>query len=175
MTIWKIDPVHSTIGFKVKHLMVSTVKGVFREFSGTLNSPEEDFENTQVAFEAQVSSIDTNNETRDNHLRSPDFFNAEQHPVLKFSSNSFKKNTNGEYLITGDLSMNGVTKNITLVAESEGVGTNMEGTKIAGFDISGKINRQDFGLKWNATLETGGVVVSDEVNFDIHIEIIASE
>jgi polyisoprenoid-binding protein YceI len=169
MSTWNLDQAHSTIGFKVKHLMVSTVRGMFTDFTGTIESSDDSFENAHVHFTAQTASIHTANTMRDDHLKSADFFDAAQFPTVSFASTSFVKNGNG-FTMTGDLTMHGVTKSVTLQVTSDGIGNGMDGKRVAGFDITGTINRQDFGLTWNAALETGGVVVSEEVAFDIHVE-----
>ena len=169
MTTWKIDQVHSSIGFKVKHLMVSTVRGSFTEFEGSLNSPDDTFENAQAQFTAQAKSINTGNGMRDQHLQSADFFESEKFPTVTFVSKSFTKKGD-KYEVTGDLTMHGITKPITLEVTSDGIGSGMDGGRVVGFDLTGSINRSDFGLVWNKVLETGGVTVSDNVTLDIHVE-----
>lgn len=169
MSTWNLDQTHSVIGFKVKHLMVSTVSGRFTNFNGTIESADDSFENASVHFTAQVASITTDNEMRDGHLHGGDFFDVAQFPTLSFASTAFTKTAAG-FTVTGDFTMRGVTKPITLTVTSDGIGTGMDGKRIAGFDITGTINRQDFSVHWNATLETGGIVVSDEVKLDIHVE-----
>lgn len=169
MKTWNIDQAHSTIGFKVKHLMVSTVRGGFTDFSGNINAEDETFENASISFSANTASITTNNEGRDGHLKSADFFDAEQFPTISFTSTSFTKKEEG-FELKGDLTLKGVTKSITLSATSDGVGTGMDGKKVVGFDVKGTIHRPDFNLTWNASLESGGFVVSDDVTLDIHIE-----
>lgn len=171
MTTWNIDQAHSVIGFKVKHLVVSTARGVFTDFSGTISAEDETFENATVAFTAQTASVNTHNDMRDNHLRSADFFDAEKFPTLSFTSTSFTKKGDG-FEMVGDLTIKDVTKSVTLSVTSDGAGDGMGGARVAGFDITGTINRQDFGLTWNAAIETGGAVVSDTVTFDIHVEVV---
>ncbi len=172
MTTWNIDPVHSEIGFKVKHLMVSTVKGKFDEFSGTAVTADDSFVDAKISFEANVASITTHQAQRDEHLRSSDFFDAEHFPKLTFVSKSFTKTGDNAFALVGDFTMRGVAKEITLSAIFNGIATNpMNNIRVAAFDVSGKINRMDFGVKWNAAVEAGGVVVSEDVAFDIGIEL----
>lgn len=169
MSTWNLDQAHSVIGFKVKHLVVSTVSGNFTDFSGTIESADDSFENAQVNFEAKVASINTHNEARDEHLRSGDFFETEQFPTLSFVSTSFTKQGD-HFEVVGDFTLRGVTKSITLHATSEGIGTGMDGKRVVAFAITGSINRLDYGVTWNSPLETGGFALGDEVTFDIHVE-----
>ncbi len=170
MKTWNIDTAHSEIGFKVKHLMISTVRGLFSSFEGSISAQDESFDNGQISFSSDVSSIDTKNAQRDGHLKSADFFDAENFPKLTFSSTSVKNVGDNNLEITGDLTMRGVTKSVSLNASVTGVVKGMDGAQVAGFEISGKINRSEFGLVWNAPLETGGVVVSDSVTIEALIE-----
>jgi polyisoprenoid-binding protein YceI len=170
MTQWKIDAAHSEIGFKVKHLVVSTVTGRFDRFDARVESASPDFSDMKIAFEADVASINTKNEQRDGHLRSPDFFDAASHPKLTFTSTSVKKLSDHELQVTGDLTMRGVTKPVTLGVIYNGTVAGFGGTRVAGFEIHGKVNRFDFGLQWSAVTETGGVVVGNEVKFDVAVE-----
>lgn len=169
MTTWILDQAHSHIGFKARHVMISTVRGHFTEFEGTIEAPDDSFENASVRFSAKIDSIATANDMRDGHLKSADFFDAEQFPVLSFISTSFTKNGD-TFEIIGDLTIKGVTKQIVLTGTFDGIGTNMQNARVAGFDVTGKINRQDFGLAWNKILETGSVVVGDEIMLDINVE-----
>ena len=161
-TQWSLDPTHSELQFKVKHLMITTVTGSFKSLTASLTSDADDFENAKVTFEAELSSIDTGNTDRDNHLKSGDFFDAEQFPKMTFTSSSFEKD-GSDYVLKGDLTVKGTTKAIKLNVEFGGIATDPWGNTKAGFTISGKINRTDFGLTWNAALETGGVMVSEDV------------
>lgn len=172
MTSWAIDPTHSEIYFKVKHMMVSTVTGAFNEFSGQLSSENDDFSGADIAFTANVDSIDTKNTQRDEHLKSDDFFNAAAYPKLSFQSKSFVKKGDGEYLLTGDLTIRDITKEVSLQTEYNGTAVDPYGQTKAGFEISGKINRKDFGLKWGAVTEAGGVVVSDEVRLALNVQLV---
>ncbi len=172
MHTWNIDTAHSVIGFKVKHLKVSTVRGSFGEFTGSVMSPDDTFTQSQVTFSAQTKSIYTNNEMRDNHLRSADFFESEKFPTISFTSTQVTQIDENNFTLTGDLTIKGISKSVALSVVFDGVGYDTKGQRVAGFDLTGRINRKDFGLTWNVALETGGVMVSDEVDIDIHIEAI---
>lgn len=172
MAKYVVDPTHSSIGFQAKHMMISKVKGHFDRFNSELDINPEDLSGGNIQFEVEIASINTNNEDRDNHLRSADFFDAETHPTMKFVATDIKKVDDDEYKITGDLSIRGVTKPVTFDAEYNGKGTNPWGVEVLAFEADGKINRKDFGLNWNSALETGGVLVSDDIK--IHIEIEAN-
>lgn len=161
-TNWVLDPTHSELQFKVKHLMITTVTGSLNVLSASLSSESDDFQNAQVKFEAETSSIDTGNNDRDNHLKSGDFFNADEFPKVSFESTSLTKDGD-DYTLQGNLTIKDVTKPVKLAVEFGGIATDPWGNTKAGFTISGKINRTDFGLTWNAALETGGVMVSEEV------------
>ena len=159
---WVLDPTHSELQFKVKHLMITTITGSIKSFSATLIAEGEDFEYAEITFNGDIYSIDTGNTDRDNHLKSVDFFNSEQFPNLTFKSKSVEKD-GSDYLIKGDLSIKGQTRPIQLAAELGGIATDPWGNTKAGFTLSGKINRTDFGLTWNTAIEGGGVMVSEEV------------
>jgi len=170
-TKWVLDPTHSEIQFKVKHLMITTVTGYFREFSASAESDDEDFSNAKISFEAKTASIDTNNADRDTHLKSGDFFESEKYPVLKFQSTGMKKSGDGDFKLTGNMTIKDVTKPVTLDLEFGGIMKDPWGNEKAGFSLSGKINRKDWGLNWNAALETGGVLVSDEVRIFCEVQL----
>jgi len=170
MTLWKIDPAHSEINFRVKHLVVSTVTGHFAQFDATIESAKEDFSDARITFEADVASIDTKNQQRDQHLKSPDFFDADRYPRMTFVSTAVEKISNYELHVKGDLTMRGVTRQITLNVVYNGTVAAFEGNQVAGFEISAKLNRFDFGLQWSALTESGGVVVSNEVRIEILAE-----
>ncbi|WP_026768470.1 YceI family protein [Asinibacterium sp. OR53] len=172
MTTYKIDPAHSEIAFKVKHMMIATVSGNFTQFDATLQTEAPDFNNATISFEADVNSINTNNEQRDGHLKSEDFFAAEKFPKLTFVSKSFTKEDEEEYKLVGDLTIRGVTKTVELTVEYGGTMTDPYGQIKAGFDISGKINRKEFGLSWGVVTEAGGVVVSDDVKLHLSIQMV---
>ena len=171
MATYKIDADHSDIMFKVKHLMISTITGVFKKFDGTLEFNEH-LSDATVTFEADVSSVDTKNEQRDGHLKSDDFFNAEQFPKLTFKSTHIKKTGDDEYLLTGDLTIRDVTKPVELKVEYNGATKDPWGQEKMGFEVSGKINRKDYGLKWSAVTEAGGLVVADDVKLLMNVEMI---
>lgn len=171
MATWTIDPTHSEIGFKVKHLVISTVSGKFTSFEGTLNATKDDFTDGTIQFSAEIDSIHTGNEQRDGHLKSPDFFDAVNHPKLTFTSTSIEKNGN-DYKIKGDLTIRGKSHPIVFNAEYGGTQKNFQGQDVSGWELSGKLNRQDFGLTWSAVTEAGGIVVSDEVKLVANIEAV---
>ena len=170
LTKWTIDTAHSEITFKVKHLVISTVTGKFKEFDAAIETDNEDFEDAKITFEAAINSIDTGNEDRDNHLKSDDFFNAAEHPKLTFVSKSFNRSGDGEYRLIGDLSIRGTTKTVELTAEYGGTVRDPYGNTKAGFDVSGKLNRKEFGLNWSAVTEAGNLVVSDEVKLNLNVQ-----
>jgi len=161
-TKWALDPTHSELQFKVKHLMITTVTGSIKSFQAELESEGDDFTNANISFSGDISSIDTGNGDRDGHLKSGDFFDAEKFPAITFKSTSVDKD-GGDYIVNGDLTIKDVTKAVKLNAEFGGIATDPWGNTKAGFTLSGKINRTEFGLTWNAALETGGVMVSEEV------------
>jgi polyisoprenoid-binding protein YceI len=175
MATWKMDTAHSEVKFKVRHLVVSTVTGNFDAFNGTVESTKDDFSDAKISFEADVASIDTKNEQRNGHLKSPDFFDATNHPKITFTSKSLSKNGGDDYKLKGDLTIRGITKPVQLDVAYNGTVRGFGGSfDVAAFEITGKINRQDFGLKWNALTETGGVVVSDDVKLEILAEFVKS-
>lgn len=171
-TKWAIDPTHSEIGFKVKHMMFTNVSGKFDAFEATAETEDENFEGAKISFAAQADSVNTGNPDRDNHLKSGDFFDAAQYPKLEFNSTSFKKIDDENYELHGDLSLHGETKPVTLNVEYGGIGKDPWGNTKAGFTLSGKFNRKDFGLTWNAALEAGGVLVSDEVRIHADVQLV---
>jgi len=171
-TSWVIDPTHSEIQFKVKHLVISTVTGSFKTFEGTAETEGDDLTTATIHFSADVASIDTNQTQRDEHLRSGDFFDAENYPKLTFTSTSLDKTGEDTYKLNGDLTIKGVTKSVTLDAEYGGAMTDFYGQSKAGFEVTGKISRKEFGLSWSATTEAGGVVVGDEIKLVINIQLI---
>ena len=172
MTTWKIDNTHSEIGFKIKHLVISTVSGKFSSFEGKLQGEPDDLENAKISFTADVNSIHTGNEQRDGHLKSADFFDSANYPNLSFTSTKIEQKDDSNYKLTGNLTIKDVTKPVTLNAEFGGVQNDLYGQTAAGFEITGKINRQDFGLTWSAVTEAGGIVVSDEVKLAINVELV---
>lgn len=171
-TKWSLDPTHSEIGFKVKHLMFTNVSGQFKKFTASAETEGDDFSTAAIQFSAEVDSIDTNNEQRDTHLKSADFFDAASNPQLSFTSTSFSSKGSDEYTLNGNLTMHGVTHPVTLAVEFGGIVKDPWGNTKAGFSITGKLNRKDFGLNWNAVLETGGVMVSEEVKIHAEIQLV---
>ena len=172
MATYNIDAAHSEITFKVKHLMITNVTGRFKKFSGKMESSSDDFSDANIEFEADIDSIDTNNEQRDGHLRTGDFLDAAQYPKLTFTSTSFDKVADGIYKLNGDLSIHGVTKSVTMSTELTGTNTDPWGQSKVGFEITGSIHRKDYGMEYNAALETGGVLVSDEVKLQLDVQLV---
>lgn len=170
MAQYKIDQSHSDITFKVKHLMISSVTGSFSSFDASFQSEASDFSDAKISFEADIESISTNNEQRDGHLKSADFFDAANHPKLIFNANGMTKTGDNHYEIHGDMNIRGTVKPLTLKAEYLGKMTDFYGNEKHGFEISGKINRKEFGLSWDAITEAGGVVVSDEVKLAVNAQ-----
>jgi polyisoprenoid-binding protein YceI len=168
---WTVDPMHSEIEFKVKHLMISTVTGKFKSFEASAVTEGDEFEGANIKFSANVNSIDTGNEQRDGHLQSDDFFNAASFPVLAFVSTSMTKNAKGGFDLVGDLTIRDITKSVKLDVDFNGTMTDPYGNLKAGFELVGSINRKDFDLKWSATTEAGGIVVSDEVKLICNIQL----
>ena len=166
---WEIDRVHSSVGFQVNHMVISKVNGKFDSFNGTINFDGKDFSRASVVVNIDPKTIDTDNERRDGHLKSPDFFAADSLPEMKFVSTSIKPLGENKFQMVGDLTMRGVTKPVTLDGEFRGTVAAMGGTK-AGFSAKGTINRQDWGGSWNKTLDAGGFVVSDNVDLLIEVE-----
>ena len=171
-TKWNLDAAHSEIGFKVKHMMITNVSGAFGKFEVSAETKGDDFETAKIAFEAAVDTISTGNTDRDGHLKSADFFDATKYPVLRFVSTRFEKKDDQEYLLHGNLTIKDVTKPVTLAVEFGGIGTDPWGNVKAGFSISGKIKRTDFNLNWNAALEAGGVLVSEDVKLVAEIQLV---
>lgn len=174
-TTWKVDPAHSEIQFKVRHLMITTVTGYFRKFDLEVITEEEDFTRaSRVIFTADINSIDTNNAQRDTHLKSPDFFSADQYPQLKFEGKKFEKDGD-EYILHGDLTIREVTKPISVKVEYAGTVVDPYGQVKAGFTVDGKLKRKDFNLSWDAVTEAGQVVVSNEIRIHGEIQLIRQQ
>jgi len=169
-TTWGIDPTHTEVQFKVKHLVIATVTGSFKKFSGSLETESDDFDGAEVNFSLDATSIDTNQADRDAHLKSADFFAAEQYPTIDFTG-SLKKVDGSGYTLNGDLTIRKTTKPIVLNVDFGGAIIDPWGNNRAGFEITGKINRKDFGLNWNALTEAGGMVVSEDVKLHINAEV----
>lgn len=171
-TVWNFDPTHSQVEFSAKHMMVTTVRGRFNEVTGTIVADEANHANSSVDVEIAAASIDTRNEQRDAHLRSADFLDVENYPTISFKSTGIDVLAADNLKVTGDLTVHGVTRPVTLDATINGQGKSPFGTEVAGISLEGSINRKDFGLNWNVALETGGVLVSDKIKIDIEIEAV---
>jgi polyisoprenoid-binding protein YceI len=165
-TKWNLDPAHSEITFKVKHMMISNIKGNFTDFTAEIEAEDDNFANAKTTATIQTASISTNNTDRDNHLKSAEFFNAEANPTITFESTAL----NNE--VTGNLTINGITKPVVLDVDFGGINVDPWGNTKAGFSFEGKINRKDFGLNWNAALEAGGVMVSEEVKIAGELQFV---
>lgn len=167
---WAVDAAHSSIDFAVKHMMIATVKGTFHDFEATVDADLADLTTANITFAIKVASVDTRNADRDNHLRSADFFDVENYPNIIFASTTIKKSGDDEYAVTGDLTIRGVTQPAIFDVRFEGQGKDPWGNEKVGFSAVGKVNRSDYGLSWNAALETGGVLVGDQVKISLDIE-----
>jgi len=172
MATYKIDPAHSEITFKVRHLMITNVTGKFTKFDATMQSDRDDFTDAVVTFEADVNSITTHTEQRDAHLKSDDFFNAEKYPKITFRSTALKKESKDEYKLYGDLTIRDTTKPIMLNVTYNGLINDPWGNERAGFEIEGRIDRLEYGLKWNVLTDTGGMVAGKDVKLLINVEMV---
>ncbi|MFI5142298.1 MAG: YceI family protein [Bacteroidia bacterium] len=171
-TKWALDATHSEVQFKVKHLMISTVTGSFKKFDASVETNGEDFTTAKINFSADIDSITTNNEQRDGHLKTGDFFDAAAHPQIKFESTKLEKATTENHKLHGNFTIKGVTKPVVLDVEFGGIAKDPWGNTRAGFSINGKINRQDYGISFGAVTETGGLVVSNDVSLHSNIEFV---
>jgi polyisoprenoid-binding protein YceI len=171
-TKWTIDPSHSKVSFKVKHLMISNVLGSFREFEGQTSTTGNDFSTAVISFSLNAASVDTEAADRDTHLKSPDFFDVENYPKITFEGSGLKDLGDDMYELKGSLTIKGVSRPVTLSVEYGGVMSDPWGNVKAGFSVAGKINRKDWGLNWNAALEAGGVLVGEEVKISCDIELL---
>ncbi len=169
-TQWVLDPTHSEIEFKVKHMMITNVKGTFNNINASIAG--EDFSVAPVSVTIDAASIDTNNNDRDNHLKNEDFFDTAKFPTITFKGKSIEKKSDDEFKLTGDLTIKDVTRPVTLDVEYGGTNKDPWGNEKAGFNVTGKINRKDFGLNWNAALETGGVLVSEDVKIAAEVQFV---
>ncbi len=175
-TKWGIDPAHSEIGFKVRHLVISNVRGTFKEYEASIYTTNEDFMSAEIDFWLNPASVNTGDEKRDTHVKSADFFDVEKFKEIHFTANTYENvGKNGKYELYGDLTIKGITKRIKLDVEFAGVMKDPWGNDKAIFTINGKISRKDWGLNWNAALETGGVLVSDDVWINCELQLIKSE
>jgi polyisoprenoid-binding protein YceI len=171
-TTWKIDPAHTSVEFSVRHLMITTVKGRFAEFSGTAKTDAADPAKGDVEITINAASIDTREPQRDAHLRSADFFETEKYPTITFRSARIENVKGDQFTLLGDLTMHGVTREVALEVTSQGHAKDPWGGERAGFTATGKVKRSDFGLTWNQALETGGVVVGDDVKISLDVELV---
>lgn len=169
---WQIDPAHSHIAFSVRHMMISKVRGRFEKFNGTINFDEQNPAASTVDVEIDAASINTREEQRDGHLRSPDFLDADNYPKLTFHGKRVEQTSSDSGKLVGDLTIRGVTREVALDVEYAGQAKSPWGTTSAGFSASTTINRKDWGLEWNQALETGGVLVGDKVKIDIELELV---
>lgn len=175
-TKWTIDTAHSEINFRVKHMMISTVTGGFETFQAEAETEGDNFAGAKISFTADTASINTRNEQRDGHLKSPEFFDPERFPHLKFTaSGASAPDADGKYTLRGDLTIRDVTKPIELQVEFGGTAVDPWGNNRAGFEINGEVNRKDFGLVWDAVTETGGIVLADKVRIHCHVELIQQQ
>lgn len=161
---------HSEVQFKVKHLVISTVSGFFKSFEGTMETENDDFSGANISFALNIDSIDTNQSQRDEHLKGADFFDAAQYPQITFKSTSFTAEGDDEYKLTGDLTVKGITKPVTLDVEYGGQTTDFYGNTKAGFEVTGKVNRKEFGLTWDGVTEAGSIVVGEDIKLLINIQ-----
>lgn len=171
-TKWNLDATHSEIGFKVKHMMITNVSGSFGKYDIKVETENKDFTTGSIVFTAAVDSITTGSADRDNHLKSGDFFDAAQYPELRFVSKSMTKKDEDSYELIGDLTIRDITRPVKFNVEHGGIGKDPWGNEKAGFTLTGKINRTDFNLNWNAALETGGVLVSEEVRLYADVQLV---
>ncbi|CAG7653301.1 YceI family protein [Paenibacillus allorhizosphaerae] len=169
-TKWAVDPTHSSIDFTIRHMMIAKVKGTFHSFEAQIEADPSNLTTANIYFSIDIVSIDTRNQDRDAHLRTGDFFDAEKYPKMTFQSSRIVKTGEGEYDVTGEFSLHGVTRTETFAVTFEGSGTDPWGNEKAGFSGQGTIKRSDYGLTYNAALETGGVLIGDEVKVSIEIE-----
>ncbi|PPA70649.1 YceI family protein [Jeotgalibacillus proteolyticus] len=167
---WAVDSAHSSVDFSVKHMMISKVKGSFQDFSAEVEADVNDLTSAKINFTIDVSSIDTRSTDRDNHLRSADFFEVEKYPSITFNSTKATKVGDDEYELTGNVTIKDVTKEETFKVEYEGSGKDPWGNEKIGFSVDGKLNRKDYGLTWNQALETGGVLVGEDIKINLQIQ-----
>ena len=171
-TKWTLDPAHSELGFKIKHLMITSVNGSFSKFDVQTETDADNFAEAKVNAAIEVSSINTKNSQRDDHLRTADFFEAESHPNILFNSTKVEKLDDGNFTLVGNLTIRDISKPVTLAVEYNGIATDPWGTVKAGFSVSGKINRKDFGITYNAALESGGFMLGEEVKIVGDIQLV---
>lgn len=175
MAKWNVDTAHTNVGFSVTHMMFSKVHGRFTQFEGVLEGNPDDFANAKINFEIDVASVDTNNEDRDNHLRSGDFFDVETYPKMTFVSKQIKSVGGNKYDIVGDITIKDTTKEITFTTTFLGKGTSPFGAEVAAFEAESKLSRKEFGITWNQAIEAGGVLVSDEIKITLDVQLNPAE
>ena len=168
---WELDTAHAEVGFSAKHMMVTTVRGRFTDVAAEVHIDEEHPEQSHVNATIQAASLVTGDDQRDGHLRSPDFFDVETYPTITFRSTQVSRRKDGEFELTGDLTVRDVTREITLKGDFAGPVTNPWGKRVVGFELDGELNREDFGLTWNLALEAGGVLVSKKIKLHIAVEV----
>jgi polyisoprenoid-binding protein YceI len=171
-TKWSLDTTHSELGFKIKHLMISSVSGSFSKFDVQTETTSDDFSDAKVVATIDVTSINTNNSQRDEHLRNADFFEADKHPEMLFKSTKVEKIDSDTFTLYGDLTIREITKSVKLSVEYNGLAKDPWGNVKAGFTVTGKINRKDFGISYNAALETGGVMLGEDVKINAEIQLV---
>jgi polyisoprenoid-binding protein YceI len=171
-TEWKIDHSHSNVTFEIAHMVVATVTGKFERFEGKILADKEDFTDASISFTIETASVNTNNQRRDDHLRNDDFFDVENKPYITFNGKKMEKKTGNNYSLTGDLTMNGVTREVELEVRFNGTIQDPWGGTRAGFRVSGELNRYDYDLTWNNTLEAGGLLVGEMVDLRVNLELI---
>jgi polyisoprenoid-binding protein YceI len=171
-TKWALDPTHSEVNFKIKHMMISNVSGNFTNFNVTAETEGDNFANSKIEFTTDVNSINTNNEQRDGHLKSADFFDIENFPQIKFEGTKYEKIDENEHELLGNLTIKNVTKSVKLKIDFGGIAKDPYGNIKAGFTLEGKINRKDFGLSWNAATEAGGLLVGEDLKLQAEIQLV---
>ncbi|MFM2207283.1 MAG: hypothetical protein RL213_1258, partial [Bacteroidota bacterium] len=171
-TIWNVDPVHSEVTFKVRHMMITNVGGTFDRFTAVMLSSKPDFSDAEISFEAEIDSVNTRNEQRDAHLKSDDFFNAAAYPKLTFKATSFKKTGDSRYEMSGPMTIRNTTRTVVFHVEHTGIVLDSWGQTKVGFEITGTVNRMEFGLLWNAPTEDGGIALSEEVKIFVNIQLV---
>jgi len=174
-TKWALDASHSSVDFSVRHMMIANVKGTFNSYNATIEADPTDLTTANIEFTVETSSVDTRNKDRDAHLVSADFFDVENHPTMSFRSTNIEKTDDGEYNVTGDLTLRGVTKPETFAVTFEGQGKDPWGNEKVGFSAEGTISRSEYGLVWNAALETGGVLVADKIKISLQLQAAKAE
>lgn len=174
-TKWVLDAVHSSVDFSVKHMMIANVKGTFNSFDALIEADPTDLTTAKIEFTVHTASVNTRNNDRDTHLRSADFFDVENYPNMTFKATDITKTDDGEYDVSGDLTIRGTTKAQNFTVTYEGSGKDPWGNEKAGFSVKGSINRSDYGLTWNAALETGGVLVGDKIKISLDVQAAKGE